>query len=104
VDTILTHEYILALYGIILWQIEQHFTRNTTFQEKKKEVGISLIWVGMLITFDDEIVSFLNISIELTWYHYVGLGFFIDIIRQRITGEKKEKVGKKVMEPVESKF
>lgn len=92
--SLLVHEYALVLYGVLAWQLQQHFTKSIPFRERLNYIGRSMIWGGMLVVFDDEIADFLleqDIDLwhddgeNIVWYFYVGVGFAIDIVRQKIT-------------------
>jgi len=98
---ILLHPYMLVLYGIILWQIEQHISskintdlnkKKVTLRDRANYIGRSLIWGSAIVVFDDEILDFLydnfEVDFEAEWYFYLGAGFFIDIIRNKFTKEK----------------
>jgi len=89
----LQHEYILALYGVAGWHLEEFFRSKKTFKEFHshawRETGQALVWVGMVVVFDDEILRQYNEWAEqdyetaLPWM-YVASGFFITVIRSRI--------------------
>jgi len=94
INNIIFHPYILAMYGIILWQIEQYFTLKKPFKEfwKIAEGNLyrSLVWVGLVVVFDDEILAKYNIWAaqdfeQMPLYMYTVAGFFIDFIRTKIT-------------------
>ena len=97
---ILLHPYMLVLYGIILWQIEQHISskisnklkKEITLRDRANYIGRSLIWGSAIVVFDDEIIEFLynnfDVDFEAEWYFYLSAGFFIDIIRNKFTKEK----------------
>jgi hypothetical protein len=78
---ILTHEYVLTLYGVILWQIEQSIEQKLTFNESlkkiKRNVISSFVWVGFIIVFDDELLSRYN---EFAHVDYDEPPFFMYII------------------------
>jgi hypothetical protein len=91
-DIIWHHEYLLALYGVLLWQTEQYFHFKGTLKEyisnSYKTIGRSLIWIGIVVVFDDEILATYNewaaddyVTIPLIGYTIAG--FFIDIIRTK---------------------
>jgi hypothetical protein len=93
ISKILTHEYLLAVYGVLLWQVEQYFESKDTIKEfaKKshKNIGRSLIWVGIVVVFDDELLAKYNHwaaldYVETPLYMYTVAGFFIDLIRSKI--------------------
>ncbi len=87
-----THPYVLVLYGIILWQIEQSFTKGFNLLERKKNIGKSLVWGSLIVIFDDEAMEFieekLDIIFEANWYFYIGGGFFVDIIRSKFSKDE----------------
>lgn len=93
---ILFHEYALVLYGVALWQIQQRLTKTIPFRTQMNFVGRSMIWGGMLVVFDDEIADYLleqdvdlyhDDAETIVWYFYVGMGFFIDVVRHKVTGQ-----------------
>jgi hypothetical protein len=88
------HEYALVLYGVIIYQIAQHLAQKLPLSERMNLIGRSMIWGGMVVVFDDEIAdSLLEYGVDLwhddgetiVWYFYLGIGFAIDIIRNKIT-------------------
>jgi hypothetical protein len=95
----LTHEYAMVIYGVLLWQIQQQFTKRIPLRERFNYIGRSMIWGGMIVVFDDEIADWLLDSFEvdlyhydendeaigISWYFYMGVGFLIDIVRHKIT-------------------
>lgn len=98
INTILFHPYVLAVYGVLLWQVEQYFTLKKPFNEFLRlclpNIGRSLIWVGIVVVFDDEIIGKYNQwaavdYIEIPLYFYTIAGFFIDVIRTRIASKIK---------------
>jgi hypothetical protein len=102
---LLLHEYAFVLYGVLAWQLQQHFTHKTTIRQRLNFIGRSMIWGGMLVVFDDELADWLLESFEIDlyfydenhnaigidWYFYTAIGFLIDIIRQKITNHKEAK-------------
>jgi hypothetical protein len=93
-DMLWHHEYLLALYGVLLWQVEQFFHYEGTLIEYVKQsyktIGRSLIWVGIVVVFDDEILAKYNEWAEKDYSDipligYTIAGFFIDIIRTKFT-------------------
>lgn len=91
-DILLHHEYLLAVYGVLLWHLEQYFHYNGTVKEyilkSAKTIGSSLIWVGIALVFDDELLDQYNewSNEQFTYIPEVGytiIGFFIDIIRSK---------------------
>lgn len=98
INSILLHPYILAVYGVLLWQIEQWFTSKKPFvqflKDAQRNLGRSLIWVGVVIVFDDEIIGKYNHWAavdysEIPLYFYTIAGFFIDLIRTKIIDRVK---------------
>lgn len=90
---ILTHEYVLAVYGVVAWQLEGFFRSNKSLSEYHRqawrEMGQSLIWVGIAVVFDDEILAQYNSWAEMDYHApepwmYTATGFFITIIRSKI--------------------
>jgi len=55
-----------------------------------------MIWGGMVIAIDDELVRFLEFQsgfdLYIGWYYYIVIGFAIDLIRSNLTKEKKADV------------
>jgi hypothetical protein len=99
--SILTHEYTLTLYGVILWQIEQCIEFSLTFDESikkmKRNVFSSLIWVGLIVVFDDELLARYNEVAHVDYedapyFMYMLGGFLIDFFRTKYKDFKKENV------------
>ncbi len=88
------HPYALVLYGIILWQIEQSFTKGFNFKERRNNIGRSLVWGSLIVIFDDEIIELINDKVDViiytSPYFYIIAGFTIDIIRTKIIKHEKE--------------
>lgn len=86
---LLLHPYCLTFYGIMLWQIEQSFTKGLRVRERINFVGRSLIWGGAICVWDDELIELVedkfDVLLETEWYFYVTAGFLIDVIRQKFT-------------------
>jgi hypothetical protein len=91
---ILSHEYMLAIYGVMLWQVEQYFISDLNYKEffgeSVKNIGRSMIWVGIVVVFDDEILAKYNEWAHVDYetaplYMYTVAGFFIDVIRSNIS-------------------
>ena len=89
---LLTHEYTLAFYGVVLWQIEQHFREKVksrrSFAKIRAAMFRSMTWVGLLIVFDDEILAQYNHIAMVDYteppkWMYLLLGFLTDIIRSK---------------------
>jgi hypothetical protein len=85
---------MLAVYGVLLWQVEQYFVSKDPLKQflnkSHKNIGRSLIWVGIVVVFDDEILAKYNQWAAMDYseaplYMYTTAGFFIDMIRTRIT-------------------
>jgi hypothetical protein len=95
---ILKHEYTLAFYGVVLWQVEQYFAKkNFTFRKAFRNIGRSLVWVGAVVVFDDELLAQYNHIAQLDyaiapWWMYIVAGFSIDILRSSFTKEPSEVV------------
>lgn len=96
INSAVLHPYILAVYGILLWQVEQYFALNKPMRQFYKEslpnVGRSLIWVGIVVVFDDELIAKYNHWAavdykEIPLYFYTISGFFIDFIRTKISSK-----------------
>lgn len=94
IERLLQHEYLLAVYGVLLWQVEQYFSHKLPFGEFIKKalpnIGRSLIWVGIIVVFDDEILAKYNHWAAVDYkeapaYMYTVAGFFIDFIRSQIS-------------------
>lgn len=94
IQNILSHEYTLAVYGVLLWQLEQYFVSSDPIKEflnkSHKNIGRSLIWVGIIVVFDDEILTKYNEWAAMDYseaplFMYTVAGFFIDMIRTKIT-------------------
>lgn len=94
INSIILHPYILAVYGVLLWQVENWFTSKKPFKQFLNDasgnIGRSLIWVGVVVVFDDEILSKYNEWAamdyhEMPLFMYTIFGFFIDLIRSKLT-------------------
>jgi hypothetical protein len=92
-EALFYHEYVLAMYGVLLWQLEQFFTSNKGFVEfvkySYKTIGRSFVWIGILIVFDDELLLQYNQWAEMDYaatqpWMYIAVGFFVDFIRTKI--------------------
>lgn len=101
ISTFIVHPYVLAVYGVLLWQFEQYFESKGNFSnffiKSRKNIYRSLIWVGIVVVFDDEIMSQYNEWAEMDYkdiplYFYTIAGFFIDFIRSRFIDKVKEKI------------
>ena len=98
---ILTHEYVLILYGVILWQIEQSIEQKLTFnqsiQKIKRNVISSFVWVGFIIVFDDELLAryneFAHVDYdEPPFFMYIIGGFLIDFFRTKFKRFKQDNI------------
>lgn len=98
---IITHEYSLTLYGVVLWQIEQcielSLTLDESFKRIKKNVMSSLIWIGIVVVFDDELLARYNevAHVDYTdppFFMYLLGGFLVDFFRTKYKDFKKENV------------
>ena len=99
INSLLLHPYTLAVYGVLLWQIEQWWQSKddwkTFVKKSQKNIGRSLIWVGLVVVFDDEIIGKYNhwaaadIHTPAPLYFYTIAGFFIDFLRSRILDRVK---------------
>ena len=94
INSVILHPYVLAMYGVVLFQIEQYFSSKKPFGQfweiSKGNVYRSLVWVGLVVVFDDEILAQYNHWAakdyeEMPLYMYTISGFFIDFIRTKIT-------------------
>lgn len=94
INSVILHPYILAIYGVLLWQVEQWFTSKKPVKDflntSTRNIGRSLIWVGIIVVFDDEILAKYNEwaamdYIEMPLYMYTISGFFIDLVRSKLT-------------------
>ena len=94
INSVIFHPYVLGMYGVVLFQVEQYFSLKKPFSQfwetSKGNVYRSLVWVGLVVVFDDEILSQYNNWAakdyeEMPLYMYTIAGFFIDFIRTKIT-------------------
>jgi hypothetical protein len=94
---LLTHEYSLALYGVILWQIEEYLRQSIPWRDflrpSLRDIGRSLVWVGAIVVFDDELLARYNAIAHVDYqqapfWMYILAGFFVDIGRSKFTGKK----------------
>ena len=90
--SILTHEYALCLYGIILWEFSEYLQSKTPFKvfvkQSSKDILNSLLWCALVLVVDDELLAQYNkLAIidfkSIPWQMYIMIGFFIDIIRAK---------------------
>jgi len=88
----LMHPYALVFYGILLWEVEQTFAHGLKFRERLGNMGRGMIWAGAIVAFDDEIVELIETKLDIIliveWYYYLAAGFFIDIIRSKISPDE----------------
>lgn len=95
-NELIFHEYILALFGVVLWELEQVFAKK--IKTKKKffgNIGRSMVWIGLIVSFDDELLARYNAIALVHYKHppfwmYILIGFLTDIIRTRFTKKVKE--------------
>lgn len=107
---LLEHEYAMAVYGVMLLHIYKWFIFVGLAQKKKlgwkapfkfwllewDDIGKSLVWVGIMIVLDDEVLGWYNgwAEVDVTdvqpWMYFVG-GFFIDSLRRAIATKAKFK-------------
>jgi hypothetical protein len=96
---ILTHEFTLTLYGVMLFHIEQCIESKLTYKESvdkiKQGIISSLIWVGFVIAFDDELLSryngFANVDYsDPPFFMYILGGFMVDFLRSAYKKFRKE--------------
>lgn len=96
---ILTHEFTLTLYGVMLFHIQQCIESNLSYKESKQKVkqGIisSLIWIGFVIAFDDELLSRYNEIAHVDYsdppfFMYILGGFMVDFLRATYKKFRKE--------------
>lgn len=96
---ILTHEFTLTLYGVMLFHIEQCIQLKTPYKESvekvKKGVISSLIWIGFVIAFDDELLARYNEFAHVDYsdppfFMYILGGFMVDFLREWYKKFRKE--------------
>lgn len=96
-----THEYVLILYGVLLWQIEQSIEKKLTFNESLKKIKRNLIssfvWVGFVIVFDDELLARYNEIAHVDYdeppfFMYIISGFLIDFFRTKYKRFKQDNI------------
>ena len=81
---LLTHEYAMALYGVLGWQLLQGvYQKNNHIGEHLADVLKSMGWAGLIVIFDDEIIAQFNKFAEIDYdvmpkYGYTIAGFAID--------------------------
>jgi hypothetical protein len=97
---IFAHEYSLVMYGVILWQVEQWLQSRTPFRgflpTAARNIGRSMIWVGLIVVFDDELLAQYNSIAHVDYQNapfwmYMVAGFAVDIVRGNFTKVKSEK-------------
>jgi len=94
---ILRHEYLLVVYGVLAWQLEQLLVgEKKTLRKRLSYIWASMIWGGIVVVFDDEFIMiaqshFPKLSPDQWWY--VGAGFFIEILRHKVEQYKNNKGG-----------
>jgi len=98
INSVILHPYTLAVYGVLLWQVEQWMETRDSFptfvKRSQRNIGRSLIWVGVVVVFDDEIMGRYNRWAEVDYsviplYFYTIAGFFIDLIRTKFVDKGK---------------
>lgn len=96
---IFTHEFTLTLYGVMLFHIEQCIQDKLPYKESVKNIkrGVvsSLIWVGFVIAFDDELLSryneFANVDYsDPPFFMYILGGFMVDFLKEWYKKFRKE--------------
>lgn len=93
ITNVALHEYLLGVYGVFLWQVEQFLESKKSlknyWREGWRQAGKAMIWVGLVVAFDDEILSRYNAWAEIDYHSpmpwmYVLSGFFINIISTKV--------------------
>jgi hypothetical protein len=96
---ILTHEFTLTLYGVMLFHIEQCIESKLSFNESvdkvKKGIISSFIWIGFVIAFDDELLARYNEFAHVDYsnppfFMYILGGFMVDFLRASYKKFRKE--------------
>jgi len=94
INSVIFHPYVLAMYGVLIFQLEQYFISKKSYKEflrsAKGNIYRSLVWVGLVVVFDDELLSQYNNWAakdyeQMPLYMYTVAGLFIDFIRTKIT-------------------
>jgi len=85
--SIITHPYALILYGICLWELHLYWRVKKKFKDIKRSFVNSLAWGGVIIAFDDEVISMVQhqsgVLIAADFYFYIAAGFLIDYITSK---------------------
>lgn len=84
------HEYFFVAVGVFVWELEQQLTEPVTMRERFKLTVSSLLWGAVALVFDDEILGLFHITTTPTWWTYVALGFFIDILKDKVLPKPKD--------------
>lgn len=84
---ILSHEYLMALYGVLAWQVWEliQSKNKITFKTHVHVVLKSMFWASLVVVFDDELIAQYDKFAELDYtdmpkWGYTLAGFAIDII------------------------
>lgn len=88
--SLLTHEYVLVLYGVVAWEI--------AWGKKGQRLRCairSMAFGGAIVAFDDEFLARFNdwavIDFEFwPWYLYSIAGFSVDWVLTKIIFKEKE--------------
>jgi len=84
---VLTHPYALVLYGICLWELHLYIRVKKNFSDIKRSFVNSVAWGGVIISFDDEFIDFVDshfrVLIQADFYFYIAAGFLIDYITSK---------------------
>jgi len=81
---LLTHEYAMACYGVLFWQLcNGVIKKNVDWRGHVQTMLKAMGWSGLIVIFDDEIMAQYNKFAELDYsymplYGYTVAGFFID--------------------------
>ena len=83
----LDHEYLMALYGVSAWQLWEliHSKNKITVKDHIKIIVQSMFFAGLVVIFDDELLSHYNKIADLDYQTvpklgYSLAGFSIDIL------------------------
>jgi len=87
---ILTHEYVLVLYGVIFWEIALG-NKGKRIRNGIRGMGLG----GVVIAFDDELLARYNHFAlidfaSFPWYLYVVAGFFADLVLTKFIFKDKD--------------
>jgi hypothetical protein len=99
INNFILHPYVLAVYGVLLWQVEEWWKSKDNWKiflvKSQRNIGRSMIWVGLVVVFDDELINKYNewaasdFPIPAPIYFYTLAGFFIDFIRTKFIDKVK---------------